>query len=212
MKRLFRSVRWRLLLWYALILLGLITGLCLLAFRLTADDRTSQIDREIRNFQGTFFRSLFATQPLPKKDTPPSLDEIRQRLRNPGDASSFPPELHALFEVGSGGTYLACWDNDGSELFLSANAPADLSPPRQTGDGSTRYLEIAHRREQHRITPSGMSSIIGRDIAAKRVHDCRQIPALGSRVDLAIRRNVTKRRGDSTAVLAQLDRRRADAP
>ena len=137
MKRLFRSVRWRLLLWYALILLGLITGLCLLAFRLTANDRTSQIDREIRNFQGTFFRSLFASQPLPNKDAPPSLDEIRQRLRNPGDASSFPPELHALFEGGSGGTYLACWDSDGSELFISANAPADLTPPRQAGDGST---------------------------------------------------------------------------
>lgn len=168
MKRLFRSVRWRLLLWYALILLGLITGLCLLAFRLTANDRTSQIDREIRNFQGTFFRSLFASQPLPNKDAPPSLDEIRQRLRNPGDASSFPPELHALFEGGSGGTYLACWDSDGSELFISANAPADLTPPRQAGDGSTQYVEMGPRREQHRINPSGMSSIIGRDIAAEQ--------------------------------------------
>jgi heavy metal sensor kinase len=168
MKRLFRSVRWRLLLWYALILLGLITGLCLLAFRLTADARTSQIDREIRNFQGTFFRSLFASQPLPNKDDPPSLDEIRQRLRNPGDASSFPPELHALFEGGTGENYLACWDNDGSELFISANAPADLSPPSPTGDGSTRYVDIGHRREQHRISPSGMSSIIGRDIAAEQ--------------------------------------------
>ncbi len=168
MNRLFRSVRWRLVLWYALILLGLITGLCLLAFRLTANDRTSQIDREIRNFQGTFFRSLFASQPLPNKDDPPSLDEIRQRLRNPGDASSFPPELHALFEGGSGGTYLACWDSDGSELFISANAPADLTPPRQAGDGSTQYVEKGPRREQHRINPSGMSSIIGRDIAAEQ--------------------------------------------
>ncbi len=165
MKRLFQSVRWRLLLWYALILLGLITGLCLLAFRLTANDRTGQIDREIRNFQGTFFRSLFASRPLPKKDDPPSLDEIRERLRNPGDVSAFPPELHALFQGGSGGSYLACWDSDGSPLFISANAPADLCPPVPNQDNSTQYIEKEDRREHHRTNPSGMSSIVGRDIS-----------------------------------------------
>ncbi len=168
MKPFFRSVRWRLLLWYALILLALITGLCLLAFRLASDDRTSQIDREIRSFQSTFFRSLFASQPLPDKNELPSLDEIRQRLRNPGDVSAFPPELHALFEDGGGGTFLACWDSDGSRLFISANAPDDLVPPRQAGDGSTQYVERDHRREHHRVNPSGMSSIIGRDISAEQ--------------------------------------------
>ena len=123
MKLLFQSVRWRLLLWYALILLCLIAGLCLLAFRLTSNDRTFQIDREIRGFQGTFFRALFASRPLPNKNDLPSFDEIRDRLRNPGEVSSFPPELHALFEGGNGGSYLAFWDSDGSPLFISANAP-----------------------------------------------------------------------------------------
>jgi len=168
MRKLFQSLRWSLLLWYSLILLGLIAGLCLLAYRLTANDRTGQIDREIRNFQGTFFRSLFASRPLPNKDDPPSLDEIRERLRNPGDVSSFPPELHALFEGGSGGSYLACWDNDGSPLFISANAPQGISPPVPRSDGGTRYVEKDHRREQHRVNPSGMSSIIGRDISAEQ--------------------------------------------
>ena len=73
MKRYFQSVRWSLLLWYALILLALIAGLCLLAYRLAANDRTAQIDREIRSFQGAFFRSLFASRPLPNKDDPPSM-------------------------------------------------------------------------------------------------------------------------------------------
>ncbi|MEK7951992.1 sensor histidine kinase [Luteolibacter soli] len=168
MKRLFQSVRWWLLLWYALILLCLITGLCLLSFRLTSNDRTVQIDREIRGFQGTFFRSLFASRPLPNKDEPPSLDEIRERLLNPGDVSKFPPELHALFSGANGGSYLACWDSDGSPLFISANSPDDLKPPCGPKDGSTKYVEQDHRREQHRVQPSGMSSIVGRDISEEQ--------------------------------------------
>ena len=168
MKHVFQSIRWRLLLWYSLILLGLITGLCFLSFRLTENDRTEQIDREIRSFQGTFYRSLFASRPPPKKDDPPSLDEIRERLLNPGDVSDFPPELHALFEGGSGGTYLACWDSDGSPLFISANAPDDLKPPAVTKDGSSKYVDCGSRRENHKTNPTGISSIVGRDVSAER--------------------------------------------
>lgn len=168
MKHVFQSIRWRLLLWYSLILLALITGLCLLSYRLTANDRTEQIDREIRNFQGTFYRSLFASRPLPKKDEPPSLDEIRERLLNPGDVSDFPPELHALFEGGSGGTYLACWDSDGSPLFISANAPEGLKPPVPSKDGPVKYVERGKYRENVKMNPSGISSIAGRDISAEK--------------------------------------------
>ena len=168
MKHVFQSVRWRLLLWYSLILLGLITGLCLLAYRLASNDRTAQIDRGIRYFHGTFFRSLFASRPLPDKDSPPSLDEIRERLRNPGEVSSFPPELHALFEGGTGGNYLACWDSDGSPLFISANAPEGLRPPALPKENETRYLTRQNFREHHRTHPSGMSSIVGREISTEQ--------------------------------------------
>jgi two-component system OmpR family sensor kinase len=168
MKRYFQSVRWSLLLWYALILLALITGLCLLAYRLAANDRTAQIDREIRSFQGAFFRSLFASRPLPNKDDPPSMDEIRERLRNPGDVSAFPPELHALFANGGGGTYLAFCDTDGKPLFISANAPDGIKPPERVADGPPRYIERGSLREHHRISSNGMSSILGRDISAEQ--------------------------------------------
>lgn len=168
MKRYFQSVRWSLLLWYALILLALIAGLCLLAYRLAADDRTAQIDRDIRSFQGAFFRSLFASRPLPNKDDPPSMDEIRERLRNPGDVSAFPPELHALFANGGGGSYLAFWDTDGKPLFISANAPDDIKPPEKVPDGPPRYIERGSLREHHRSSSNGMSAIIGRDISAEQ--------------------------------------------
>ncbi len=168
MKRVFQSVRWRLLIWYSLISLLLVTGLCLLAYRLAANDRSAQIDRGIASFQGTFYRSLFASRPLPDKNRPPTLDEIRERLRNPGKVSSFPPELHALFEGGKGGSYFACWDTDGTPLFISANAPADLSPPRGLKDGEPKPLTRGSLREHHRLHPSGMSTIVGRDIGAEQ--------------------------------------------
>ena len=136
MKHVFQSVRWRLLLWYSLILLGLITGLCLLAYRLASNDRTAQIDRGIRYFHGTFFRSLFASRPLPDKDSPPSLDEIRERLRNPGEVSS--------------------------------NAPEGLRPPALPKENETRYLTRQNFREHHRTHPSGMSSIVGREISTEQ--------------------------------------------
>ncbi len=168
MKRVFQSVRWRLLIWYSLISLLLVTGLCLLAYRLAAEDRTAQIDRDVRNFQGTFFRSLFASRPLPDQDRPPTLDEVRERLRNPGDVSSFPPELHALFEGGKGGSYFACWDTDGTPLFVSANAPEGLAPAAGLKDGEPKHVTSGNRREHHRRHPSGMSTVVGRDITAEQ--------------------------------------------
>ena len=168
MRRYFQSVRWSMMLWYGLILLVLIAGLCLLAFRLAANDKTDQIDREIRNAQGAFFRGLFASRPLSKKDDPPNLDEIRDRLRNPGDVSSFPPELHALFSGEGGGCYLAFWDSDGTPLFISANAPQGLQPPAQATNGPPRYVERGHLREHHRKSSDSISSIIGRDISAEQ--------------------------------------------
>ncbi len=170
MTRLFQSVRWRLLLWYALILLGLITGLCLLAYRLAANERLQRIDREIGSFERAFFRSLFAGQPASARQggEPPGSDEIRERLRHPGDISAFPLELHTLFESERRGTYLAYWDGDGSPLFISANAPAGLQPPTPPKDGSRIMLDRGTRRESHRKHPSGMVSISGRYISAEQ--------------------------------------------
>ncbi len=168
MTRLFQSVRWRLLLWYALILLGLITGLCLLAYRLAANERIQRIDREIGSAERAFFRSLFSGQPGRHGGEPPGSDEIRERLRHPGDVSAFPLELHGLFENERRGTYLAYWDSDGSPLFVSANAPADLQRPDAPRDGSRIMLDRGTRRESHRKHPSGMTSISGRYISAEQ--------------------------------------------
>jgi two-component system, OmpR family, sensor kinase len=165
MGKFFHSVRWNMLLWYALMLLALVEGACLLAYRLASNDRTLGIEKEIRSFQGTFFRSLFASRPLPNKDVPPSMDEIRDRLRNPGDVSSFPPELHALFDDGGSGSYLAFWDTDGTPLFISANAPEGIKPPQPAKEGGSHFVDRGDFREMHRVNPNGMSSVVGRDIS-----------------------------------------------
>ncbi len=163
MGRLFQSVRWTMLLWYALILLALITGVCMLAYRLASNDRTAQLDREIRSFQGSFFRTLFTVHPLPNKDDRASTEDLRERLRDPGDLASASPELHQLF---TSGFYIAFWDTDGTPLYTSPNAPADLKRPKPSKD--TQYVDRGKLREILRYDPEGLSSLAGHDVGAER--------------------------------------------
>lgn len=168
MSRLIHSVRWNMMLWYALMLLALVEGACLLAYRLAANDRMAQIDKETRSFHGSFFKGLFASRPLPEKDARANMDEIRDRLRNPGDVSKFPQEVQGIFESEGGGGYIGFWDKDGTPLFISANAPEGMKPPRPGKEGPTQFVDRGDFREMHRYDPEAISSITGRDISADK--------------------------------------------
>jgi heavy metal sensor kinase len=168
MNHLFHSVRWRLQLWHALILLGVITALCMLAYRLAADDRRERFDRELESFERSFMKSFWEMPFEGKKDDrPPSTREIRERMLNIGDASKFPLELRDLFDPdASDRTYLAYWDGAGQILFRSANAPDCLKFPSQPPSDEARvrgeFREIIHGG------PRGFRGIVGRNTAADR--------------------------------------------
>ncbi len=168
MGKFFHSVRWNMLLWYALMLLALVEGACLLAYRLASNDRIAQIDKDVRTFHGSFFKGLFTSRPMPNKDDPPSMDDIRERLRNPGDISVFPPELQSLFTGGDDSRYLGFWDADGTPLFISANAPATIRPPQPVKDSPPTFLDRGDFREMHRSNPEGISSVTGINISAEK--------------------------------------------
>jgi two-component system OmpR family sensor kinase len=167
---LFHSVRWRLQLWHALILMGLIAAVCLLAFRLAADERRERIDRELEVFERSFVRRVWELpQDKPKDGIPPTTEEIRQLFLSLDDASKFPLELRDLFDPAAvDRPYLVYWDEEGGELFRSANAPRSLVlpeyPPRDTILPRVRD----HFRELVRAGPRGFRSVSGRDIKADR--------------------------------------------
>ncbi len=79
MNHLVHSVRWRLQLWHALILMSVIVALCILAYRLAAEDRRERIDRELESFERAVMKSFWEFPSQKKKDDrPPTTSEIRE--------------------------------------------------------------------------------------------------------------------------------------
>ena len=171
MNFLFHSVRWRLQLWHALILMGLIAAVCVLAYRLVAEERTERTDRELEAFERAFIRRVWEL-PMgkPKDGLPPSTEEIRQRFLALDDASLFPLELRELFDSAAvDRTYLVFWDGEGKELFRSANAPESIKlPDYPPPDLSQQPRTRGHFRELIRAGPRGFRSLSGRDVTSDR--------------------------------------------
>ncbi len=164
MKRLFRSIRWRLLLWHSLISLGLVVAVALLANRLATDDRMERIERDLARHERSFFRSVF-TQADGKDGGPLSLEEIRARLLAVGEPAVAPPEFRDLFRNEPGGTYIAVWDAGGAPLFISPNAPAGLEMPDDPPRDGTRFVSRGPFHEHQRGHPSGTVTVVGRDVS-----------------------------------------------
>lgn len=171
MSFLFHSVRWRLQLWHALILMALIAAVCMLAYRLAAEERRERIDRELEAFERSFMRRVWELPAeKPKDGLPPSTEEIRRRFLTLDDASKFPLELRDLFDPAAvDRPYLVYWDGEGRELFRSANAPESLKlPDYPPPDVSQQPRTRGQFRELVRAGPRGFLNISGRDVTADR--------------------------------------------
>ncbi|MEO7100459.1 MAG: ATP-binding protein [Luteolibacter sp.] len=171
MKFIFHSVRWRLQLWHALILMGVIVALCMLAYRLAADDRRERIDRELESFEHAFMRSFWEMPSRKKKDDgPPTPTEVRQRFLSLVDAAEFPLEMRDLFDPQAvDSTYIAFWDGSGQVLYRSANAPASLSFPKLPPLAQDKQVRMCGNfRELVQSGPRGFRSVVGRDISTDR--------------------------------------------
>jgi len=171
MNPLFHSVRWRLQLWHALILMGVIAALCVLAYRLAADDRRERIDRELDAFERRFMRSFWELPSTRKKESgPPTTAEIRKRFMSLENASEFPLEMRDLFDpAATDSTYIAFWDGDGNVLFRSVNAPDCLGFPEQPPpEQDKRAYTAGTYRQILQGGPRGFRSVVGRDISADR--------------------------------------------
>jgi two-component system, OmpR family, sensor kinase len=159
----FNSIRWRLQIWYGLILVAVLAGFGATAFQLFRGQEYRQVDQELQHRAGMLTQLLRQPRnrgPMgPPEDRPVNGPPEDQRLDGPMHGRDFnrgpdinngpeglrefhlPQEQSALFnETDTNGFYFVIWRRDGSELARSTNAPADA------GDALRNRLPLPRSR------------------------------------------------------------------
>lgn len=144
----FKSIRWRLQIWYGLILVGVLAGFGFTAFQLERGRQLRRIDGELQRrvnaLAGTMRQPPRGRGPGDGQFDGPPPDQFRPPRQprpsdNPNGASlddfpppprefHLPPQLAGMFDDNdTNGFYYIIWLRDGNVLARSANAPADAS-------------------------------------------------------------------------------------
>lgn len=135
-----KSIKWRLQIWYGLILVAVLAGYGVTAYQLERGRQFRQLDEELH-------RRLNAVMPLLRRPPPgQEPDELRrpeqQGGRNgrgwEGDFHFTPPDV-ALFDAAEGHPYyFAIFARDGSVMAHSSNAPVEITDPRDVPAAQNR--------------------------------------------------------------------------
>jgi signal transduction histidine kinase len=180
--KIFKSIRWRLQLWYGLILVVVLAGFGFTAHQLERGRQLKDIDNELQHRIGVVATALWPSPPhepdfagQPFESPPPDWPKFES---SPGsDARRRPPQMLVKFrlplrqavffdESDINGFYYAVWNSDGKELARSTNAPAELpalSHAPSPGPPSPQMRGV--RREIFVIFPRGETILVGRSIA-----------------------------------------------
>ena len=172
--KIFKSIKWRLQLWYGLILMSVLAGFGFTAYQLERNRQFRQIDDEMQHAVGGLINALqrsFWDQLDPNGELisgrPPPPDEQASghpfnnrgtdEPRPPG-GFRLPPWKGLLVEHDVNSFYCVIWSREGSELFRSTNTPVDLvvlmrlnSPrpqPPQTRGAFREYFQATRRGEK----------------------------------------------------------------
>lgn len=172
MKIFFHSLRWRLQAWHGLLLLLVVAGATVPAYRLARDTQMQRIDKELDLMERGLFRALIDVA----KATPPPASEAPQGSQFLGLAefiqrlSSRPFELPASALAPfqgqeSGYAYFSILDRNDSLLVKSENAPGDLLfLPVPATDLAEDARSVGNRRERLRSSAHGLKIVVGQDI------------------------------------------------
>jgi two-component system OmpR family sensor kinase len=146
--KLFKSIKWRLQIWYGLILVTVLAGFGFTAFQLERGRVFRRVDDELQRRVGALAQLL--RQPprnrgpqgpegppgerpfdAPPEDRVVTLDNEPARIRDFNNGPTGPREFHlppqqaSLFdEADTNGFYFIVWRRDGTQLVRSTNAPA----------------------------------------------------------------------------------------
>jgi HAMP domain-containing protein len=153
-----KSIRWRLQIWYGLILLSVLAGLGLTAYELQRGRQFRRVDEELRRRAAELGNALRMSAPpnrpadfrpppdrlpgdrptddnLPPRGRPPERrpeagpGEFSGRDHPPIDFHLLPRQAALFDETDTNAFYYVVWSRDRKELARSTNAPADIPIP-----------------------------------------------------------------------------------
>jgi two-component system OmpR family sensor kinase len=128
----FKSIKWRLQLWYGVSLLIVLVGFGLTAYQLERSSTLRKIDEELQRRADVLLPVLRRPPPQEGQFPPPRGDRPREegpperRFETRPRELRIPAQVESLFEAENtnGFYYLIIW-RDGREIARSANAPGD---------------------------------------------------------------------------------------
>jgi two-component system, OmpR family, sensor kinase len=192
MTMIFNSIRWRLQIWYGLILLAVLTGFGITAYQLERNTVFRRVDEELQRRAGFLANAVrqpgrnrgqqndgpqgppFDGPPVDAQpfDRPPDGPEPRQPPPMPREFHLPPQQARAFDEESTNGYFYVIWRRDGQQLAHSANAPSDIAipvreGPQRPGDapGPRPLEESGTYREAAVFTPPGEIVLTGHSIA-----------------------------------------------
>lgn len=175
--KLFKSIRWRLQVWYGVILVVVLAGFGFTAFQLERGQQFRQIDDQLRRgvavVQSGFRPPPRPGGPLMRPDAdfpppggPPIEADAARPGPDPGRHFRLPPEAADLFnDKNLDGLYYVIWSRDGPEMARSTNAPQGIPRPGGTPSEPEPPRMRGTIREASIVTRPGETVLVGRSIA-----------------------------------------------
>jgi heavy metal sensor kinase len=189
-----QSIRWRLQLWLAFLLVCVLTGFGVTVYQLQRLHQLNQIDEELGTRVSVLSKAFRPPPPFqrgagrpplerapgdlepdPERRPPPRLDgpgfeppdgprEMPARMRE----LRVSPEALGFFDAaGTNNFYCAVWLRDGKLLKASTNAPAELSCPERLAPDPRMHARMRETfREAYHLTEQGDCVLAGRSLTA----------------------------------------------
>ena len=187
------SIRWRLQLWLAFLLLCVLSGFGAAVYQLQRANQFIQLDEELQRRIAALSSAVRGGPPPgsgpgrrpfeggpppfeedgPRRRMPPPNRPDRPDARGPGPPREMGPrefrpsgEVLRLFdETETNGFYYTVWSRDGTLLRRSTNAPAEVPFPDRSGDPLTHTRIRGALREAYHFTERADCVLAGRSIA-----------------------------------------------
>ncbi|MDR3456338.1 MAG: HAMP domain-containing sensor histidine kinase [Verrucomicrobiae bacterium] len=172
----FNSIKWRLLLWMAFLLILILTGLGIAICHIHLADQLSQFDDRLEGQVATLTAALSGPVTPDPDEHPPG--------ETPGDVSAeqtnrpsppvdqpdagplrLPPAFDGLFGTrNTNSFYFVLWAHgDPAPFRESANAPDGVTRPHVSNKDTGTHIRVRHRfREAYHVTEHGDCVLVGR--------------------------------------------------